>query len=134
MLGAGAAVATVAAAPALTQTGAQMRTLYVAKSGRALPQTIFVRPRDCLRRPRSCVNGLGGRELVYLTRGRMPMRATSATVLTDTDCGADQNGISHCRNAIRLESGELIVVRHDHRMMNDPCLQPGERVRVRRLS
>jgi hypothetical protein len=48
------------------------------------------------------VNGIGGRELVYLTKGRMPARATSATVLTDTNCAADRNGISHCANILRL--------------------------------
>jgi len=77
------------------------------------------------------VNGIGGRELVYLTKGRMPARATTATVVTDTNCAADRNGISHCANILRLASGQRITVRHDHSMMNDPCLSPGERVHVR---
>lgn len=133
MLGAGAVVATLTAAPAFSQTSTPARTLYIAKSGALLPQTTFVRARDCLRRPRSCVNGIGGRELVYLTKGRMPARATSATVLTDTNCAADRNGISHCANILRLASGWRITVRHDHSMMNDPCLSPGERVRIKLL-
>ena len=133
MLGAGAVLATLAAAPALSQTSAPTRTLYIAKSGQTLPQTPFVRARDCLRRPRSCVNGIGGRELVYLTRGRTPARATMATVITDTNCAADRNGISHCANILRLASGGRITVRHDHSMMNDPCFNPGERVRIKLL-
>lgn len=134
MLGAGAAVATLtAAAPALSQTSTPSRTLYIAKSGAALPQTTFTRARDCLRLSRSCVNGIGGRELVYLTKGRMPARATAATVVTDTNCAADRDGISHCTNVLRLASGRRITVRHDHSMMNDPCLKPGERVRITRL-
>ncbi len=133
MLGAGAALATLAAAPAVTQATSPLRTVYIAKSARSLRQTSFVRTRDCLRRPRSCVNGARGLELVYLTRGKMPAKATAAIVLTDTDCAADRNGISHCSNVLRLAPGRRITVRHDHSMMNDPCLSPGERVQVRRL-
>jgi hypothetical protein len=134
VLGAGAAVATVAVAPALTQsTSTRVRTVYIARSVHSLPQTPFVRTRDCLRRPRSCVNGVGGLELVYLIRGRMPTKATTATVLTDTGCAADRNGISHCSNILRLASGRRITVRHDHSMMNDPCLFRREHVLVRAL-
>jgi len=86
-----------------------------------------------VRRPRSCINGLGGFELVFLTNGAMPRKPTGAMVLTDTNCAADSNGISHCSNVLRLASGRRIRVRHDHSMMNDPCLVPGERVRVRAL-
>ena len=63
----------------------------------------------------------------------MPATPTTAKVLTDTDCAADRNGISHCSNILRLTSGRAITVRHDHDMMNDPCLSPGERVRIRLL-
>ncbi len=132
-MGTGAALATVAAAPALTQAAAPRRTVFIAKSPLSLPQTTFVRTRDCLRRPRPCVNGARGLELVYLTKGRMPTRATSAAVLTDTSCAADRNGVSHCSNILRLASGRRITVRHDHRMMNDPCLSPRERVSVKTL-
>jgi hypothetical protein len=133
VLGAGAVVTTLTAAPALSQPSAPTRTLYVATQRQPLPQTPFVRARDCVRRPRSCVNGLGGRGLVYLTKGRLPRRVTTATVLTDTNCAADRNGISHCANILQLATGRRITVRHDHSMMNDPCLTPGERVRITRL-
>jgi len=133
VLGAGAVIATLAAVPALSQPEPSVRTVYIAKSGRTLPQTTFVRARDCLRRPRTCVNGIGGRELVYLIKGRMPARATTGTILTDTGCAADRNGISHCSNILRLAPGSRITIRHDHSMMNDPCLSPGERVRVKSL-
>jgi hypothetical protein len=133
VLGAGAALATAAAAPGQTQQNRPLRTVYVANSVRSLPQTRFARTRDCVRRPRSCINGVGGLELVYLISGKMPTGATSAIVVTDTKCAADRNGISHCSNILQLASGRRITVRHDHSMMNDPCLSPGERVRVRRL-
>jgi hypothetical protein len=133
VLGAVTALGALAAAPGPTQAAPRLRTAYVAKSVRSLPQTQFVRRRDCLRRPRSCVNGFGGRELVFLTKGTMPRKPTGATVLTDTNCAADSNGISHCSNVLRVASGRRMHVRHDHSMMNDPCLVPGERVRVRAL-
>lgn len=131
VLSVGMLTATTAGAPA--QGSRPLRTLYIAKSVASLPQTTFVGARDCVRRPRSCVNGLGGLELVYLTKGKMPATPTTAKVLTDTDCAADRNGISHCSNILRLTSGRAITVRHDHDMMNDPCLSPGERVRIRLL-
>jgi hypothetical protein len=133
LVGAGMLAATMAGAPALTQANSPVRTLYVAKSVNTLPQTMFVRARDCVRRPRSCVNGVGGLELVYLAKGKLPATPMTAKVLTDTDCAADRNGISHCSNIVQLTSGRTITVRHDHSMMNDPCLSPGERVRVRPL-
>ena len=129
---AGAAIVAVATAPAQPRVSSP-RTVFVAGAARPLPDTPFVRTRDCLNRPRACVNGVGGLELVYLTKGKMPRRPTTATVLTDTDCAADRNGVSHCSNILRLASGRRITVRHDHKMMNDPCLTPGERVRVRSI-
>jgi hypothetical protein len=71
--------------------------------------------------------------LKYLTKGRAPARTTTATIITDTNCAADRNGISHCTNILRLASARRITVRHDHNMMNDACLNPGERVRIKLL-
>jgi hypothetical protein len=51
-----------------------------------------------------------------------------ALVLTDTRCAADAQGVSHCLNRMRLADGATITVRHDHRMMDMPCLSPGEHV------
>jgi len=121
----------VSVAPAVVQASTPVRTVYVAQSVRSLPNTQFVRTRDCVRSPQTCVNGAGGLELVFLVKGKMPRRATTATVLTDTSCAPDAHGISHCVNALRLASGRRITVRHDHSMLNDPCLAPGEHVRVR---
>jgi hypothetical protein len=66
-------------------------------------------------------------------KGKLPATPTTAKVLTDTNCAADRNGISHCSNILRLASGRAITVRHDHSMMNDPCVSPGERVLIRPL-
>lgn len=63
--------------------------------------------------------------------GRVPTRPTSGTVLTDEDCAADARGISRCVNRVRVASGRTLTLRHPHRMMEVPCLSPGEPVSVR---
>ncbi|HUZ64614.1 MAG TPA: hypothetical protein VMU82_13010 [Acetobacteraceae bacterium] len=62
--------------------------------------------------------------------GTPPTVATTATVLTDTNCMPDQADISHCHNALRLADGSTITVRHDHAIRRHPCFTPGENVRV----
>jgi len=52
-------------------------------------------------------------------------------VLSDTRCNPDQMGVSHCLNRIRLANGKTILVVHNHRMMNMPCLSPGEHIFLR---
>lgn len=107
-----------------------LRTILVVPVGQKAPSVPMVQARDCVHAPRTCVNGIGTFELAYATRGAPPARTTAGVVLTDTDCAADANGISHCRNVVRLAGGKRLVLRHDHRMSNDPCLSPGEHVRV----
>ena len=72
----------------------------------------------------------GGPIRAGLLEGRMPAAATTAVVLTDTDCTPDFAGISHCRNELRLADGSTIAVRHHHDMQRYSCLSPGEQVRV----
>lgn len=64
--------------------------------------------------------------------GPVPDRAQTATVLTDADCAPNARGLSNCLNRLRLADGRTLTVRHPHRMMDVPCLSPGERVTVRR--
>lgn len=65
-----------------------------------------------------------------LEQGRMPHAPMSGTVLTDSECTPGSDGISRCRNEVRLADGSTIVVRHPHDMAQVPCLSPGEPVRV----
>jgi hypothetical protein len=65
-----------------------------------------------------------------LEKGAMPDRPMMADVMTDTDCTADAQMISRCRNVMRLADGRQVVLRHPHRMSEVPCLAPGERVRL----
>ena len=129
------AVAVVLGVPtAQSAAPPHLRTVVVVPAGKSLPATAFTAPRDCLGRgAKTCVNGKDGLELVYAVRGALPKGSVTGKVLTDTNCDPDRVGVSHCLNVIRLAGGKEITVRHDHQMMNDPCLSPGETVRVRRL-
>jgi hypothetical protein len=64
---------------------------------------------------------------VHLVQGVVPHRMR-AVVLTDTRCTPDAHGVSHCLNRMRLADGTVVTVQHDHRMMDMPCLSPGEHV------
>ena len=66
---------------------------------------------------------------VRLMKGEV-MRRMRATVMTDTRCGPDARGISHCINRMQLANGRMVTAIHDHRMMDMPCLSPGEHVTV----
>lgn len=63
--------------------------------------------------------------------GPVPGRGVIGTVLSDEDCAPDARGVSHCLNAIGLPGDRVLQVRHPHRMVDVPCLSPGERVNVR---
>jgi hypothetical protein len=62
--------------------------------------------------------------------GTMPSRPMMATVLSDANCAPDAEGVSHCLNRLRLDDGDEVTVRHNHKMTEVPCLSPGERVFV----
>ena len=64
---------------------------------------------------------------VQLISGVVSHRMT-ARVLTDTRCDPDTMGVSHCLNRMQLANGTVITVVHNHRMMDMPCLSPGEQV------
>jgi hypothetical protein len=60
-----------------------------------------------------------------LLEGDLPVGRSMATVLTDLNCQADEQGISHCTNDVQI--GEMqIALQHDHDMRKIPCLTPGE--------
>lgn len=64
-------------------------------------------------------------------KGQVPSGPVAATVVSDENCEPDAQGVSHCVNRLRLAGGGTLVVRHPHRMMEVPCLEPGEHVMVR---
>jgi len=65
-----------------------------------------------------------------LISGTVPLQPMMATVMSDTNCTPDAMGVSHCENQLRMNDGTMLTVRHNHRMMDTPCLSPGEHVLV----
>ena len=63
-------------------------------------------------------------------KGTMPSHRMMAIVQSDSNCAADAEGVSHCLNVLHLANGSVLTVRHNHRMMDVPCLSPGEHVLV----
>ena len=114
------------AAPA--QHAAALRAVVVVRP-RQPTTSPLVRAREC-RTGLACENGAGGIDVAVLLAGTPPAIATTATVLTDTNCMPDPAGISHCHNVLRLADGSMITVRHDHDMRRYPCFTAGETVRV----
>lgn len=108
--GGGSSPATSSGKPAASQD--KMRTLIVSSGREPTPSS-----------PGSTLHALR-------LKGSVPSRPTVATVMTDENCAPDAHGVSHCVNRIRLPGGTL-VVRHPHRMMEVPCLEPGEHIMVR---
>lgn len=65
--------------------------------------------------------------MANLRSGQIPAGATTATVLTDTNCEPDADGVSHCLNDLQIGS-VVVTVQHHHQMRSVPCLSPGETV------
>lgn len=101
------------------------RTVVVFFGAEALPPAL--KARAC--GPRAgCANGQASLSLVSFVGGDRPPATGTAKVLTDTNCEPDAYGISHCLNALRLQGGGSLVVRHAHDMHAYPCLAPGDTV------
>lgn len=81
-------------------------------------------------------NGTGGYYVAPVIAGSVqPLAAGSlvGTVLTDTNCTPDVQGLSHCHNIIEFNDGSHITIRDNHQMSRHRCLRPGEHVRVKLL-
>jgi hypothetical protein len=81
-------------------------------------------------------NGAGGAHLLKIMQGRAPTDGTqvSGTVLTDTNCDPDAQGLSHCHNIIDLGGGRRIEVVNTPFMSKHPCLSPGQQLTLTRLN
>jgi hypothetical protein len=77
-------------------------------------------------------NGRGGEHVLQIVRGNAPPAGVRVvgTVVTDTDCDPDANGLNHCHNRIDLADGGSIEVIHNHAMHRYPCLAPGQRMSI----
>jgi hypothetical protein len=71
--------------------------------------------------------------MTNLRVGQIPAGATTATVLSDSNCTPDADGVSHCLNDLKI-GGVVVTVQHHHQMANVPCLSPGETVTLMSLA
>jgi hypothetical protein len=81
-------------------------------------------------------NGRDGRYLLQLAQGKAlkaGIRVTG-TVISDTDCDIDAEGLSHCNNAIKLADGSEITVIDTHNMHRNRCLGAGDRLTLTGMS
>jgi len=75
-------------------------------------------------------NGADGKYLLQMLEGKAPKagKAITGTVVSDTDCDADAQGLSHCHNAIELADGSKITVIDTHEMHRNRCLGAGDKI------
>ena len=80
-------------------------------------------------------NGRDGRYLLQVIGGSLPRNAKTlvGTVVSDTDCDPDAQGLSHCHNEILLPGGKKLTVIDSHNMHNYRCLGGGDRIELSRL-
>lgn len=81
-------------------------------------------------------NGTGGHYVAPVIAGSVQSLAAGSrvgTVLTDTNCTPDAQGLSHCHNSIEFSDGSRITITDNHQMSRHRCLRPGEFVRVKLL-
>jgi len=81
-------------------------------------------------------NGSGGKYTLEIIKGALPEegQSVSATILSDSDCAPDEEGINHCRNEIELSDGSRLTGIDNHRMSVNRCLRSGEKVTISKLT
>jgi len=78
-------------------------------------------------------NGKEKRYITQLLEGNVDT-LLKGTVKTDTDCEADETGISRCHNQIELENKKIVTVINIHNMQNFACFSPGDEVEIQPLT
>lgn len=135
LLIAGAVLLVVAVALGVATTRPQAKATMPPPEQAAVPHFIDVKAPG---EPRTVVMGgmtdslpgtsnEAGYLMTNLRAGQLPEGATTATVLTDTNCEADADGVSHCLNDLQI-GNVVVTVQHHHQMHSVPCLSPGETV------
>ncbi len=75
-------------------------------------------------------NGLHQPRLVEVIQGHIS-GAMTGVVKTDTDCAANNTGLSHCHDIILLANQKRITVIYTHNMNLVKCLAPNQTVTVK---
>ena len=80
-------------------------------------------------------NGRNGLYVLQPIKGQLAKgeKRMVGTVVSDTDCDADADGLSHCHNEIQLPGGKSITVINTHNMHVNRCLGGGDRIELSRL-
>ncbi|MDN4067611.1 hypothetical protein QYF50_06860 [Paenibacillus vini] len=78
-------------------------------------------------------NGKEKRYITQLLEGDVDTMV-KGTVKTDTDCEADEAGISRCHNQIELENKKTVTVINIHNMQNFSCFSPGDEIEIQPLA
>lgn len=78
-------------------------------------------------------NGKEKRYITQLLEGNVDT-LLKGTVKTDTDCEADETGISRCHNQIELENKKTVTVINIHNMQNFSCFSPGDEIEIQPLA
>jgi hypothetical protein len=71
--------------------------------------------------------------LIQLESGEIPDDVTFLTVMADSTCEADDEGVAHCLNPVEFETAEgvqRVELRHHHRFSEEPCLLPGSTLEI----
>lgn len=76
-------------------------------------------------------NGKDGKYVVNLLNGDFTENV-EGTILSDTDCEPDSEGVSRCLSYIRLSNQSLLEIATPHNMKNYRCFQINETVTVSR--
>lgn len=71
-----------------------------------------------------------GVAIVNLVEGVFPVSVDKATVLTDTNCAPDANGISHCHNELQFADGSKATIQHHHEISKVGCFTPGQVLKI----
>jgi hypothetical protein len=120
LVGGGALLALISILVALGSWGSawQRNTMSIDESLRTI---VIVAPGE--QRP-----ALRGDDIaVDLETGTVPPGVQRATVQSDKDCAADEQGVSHCLNDLTIGRTQL-AIRHRHKMMDEPCFTPTEQL------
>ena len=124
-----ALIAVVSIADSRNPTRSDPPVSYVATTATTVPHFQTEAVREVLFTDEATVSRGVGPVLVQLHGGTIPADVTRLTVLTDEDCTPEKDGVSHCTNRVEFVSAHVrrtAVIKHHHKMSEEPCLSPGE--------
>lgn len=122
------------AAPGLVAVLVVAAAVLLAYKGHARAHEPYIPPGAHLASWRD--NGRDGRYVLQIAQGPAldAGEPVAGIVSSDTDCEADDRGLSHCGNTLELPGGARVVVIDTHQMSRYRCLSPGDRISLSAIS